>query len=455
MKNPTGKRLVSLDAFRGMTIALMILVNIPGSWSYVYPPLEHANWNGCTPTDLVFPFFLFIVGTAMAFSFSKFNYKLSTDSLLKTIERTFLIFFIGLLLNYYPFFKHDLGNNGFFMNFLIVIFRLILSLIPFFLFLWILKRYFKILSSVIHSGEKSLYKTTYVLGLVLVFIILLFGLPYLLNLIPFYNKDVSHLRIMGVLQRIALAYGFAAIIVLSFERKYIPYVIAFILLLYWWLMWYFGSDNPFSLESSVARKIDLFVFGDAHVWHGKGIPFDPEGLLSTLPSIGTPLIGYLVGRYIKDNKDKFGKWFYYLIGSGIILMILGKIWDIYFPINKSIWTSSYVLYTGGLAILFLSLFYWLIDVKHYKKWISFFIVFGINPLFAFVIHVLWVKILLYITRWNGPGDKIVNGYSWLFHNIFQPIAGNMNGSLLFAVTHIIFFWAMLFILYKKNIIIKI
>ncbi len=455
MKNPSFKRLVSLDAFRGMTIALMILVNIPGSWSYVYPPLEHADWNGCTPTDLVFPFFLFIVGTAMAFSFSKFNYKLSTDSLLKTIERTFLIFFIGLLLNYYPFFKHDLGNNGFILNFLIVIFRLILSLIPFFLFLWILKRIFALISSIVHSSKSVVSKTLYIIGVTLGFIFLLFLLPALLNLIPFYNKGVSHLRIFGVLQRIALAYGFAAIIVLSFDRKYIPYIIGIILLLYWWLLWYFVKDNPFGLETSLVRKIDVFLLGDSHVWHGKGIPFDPEGLLSTLPSIGTPLIGYLVGRYIKDNKDKFGNWFFILIGSGIALIILGKVWDIYFPINKSIWTSSYVLYTGGLAILFLSLFYWLIDVKAYKKWINFFVVFGINPLFAFVVHVLWVKILIYLIRWKGDDDKIVTGYSWLFHNVFQPIAGNMNGSLLFAVTHIIFFWAMLFILFKKNIIIKI
>ncbi len=455
MKNKGVKRLVSLDAFRGMTIALMILVNIPGSWSYVYPPLEHADWNGCTPTDLVFPFFLFIVGTAMAFSFSKFNYKLNTESLLKIIERTFLIFFIGLLLNYYPFFKHDLQNNGFLQNSLIVILRLILSLIPFFAFLWILKAIFSFVRKTVFSTDSPLVKTYLLSGVFIVFVILLYFLPLILNLIPFYNKDVSHLRIMGVLQRIALAYGFASIIVLTVKRKYIPWAIAFILLLYWAIMWYFGGGDPYGLETNIARKIDLFIFGDAHVWHGKGIPFDPEGLLSTLPSIGTPLIGYLVGRYIKDNKEKFGNWFFILIGSGLALMILGKIWDIYFPINKSLWTSSYVLYTGGLAILFLSLFYWLIDVKAYKKWASFFIVFGINPLFAFVVHVLWVKILIYLVRWKGDDDKIVTGYSWLFHNVFQPIAGNMNGSLLFAITHIIFFWAMLFILYKKNIIIKI
>jgi len=458
MKKTKTKRLVSLDAFRGMTIALMILVNIPGSWKYVYPPLEHADWNGCTPTDLVFPFFLFIVGTAMAFSFAKFNYKLNTDSFLKILERTFLIFFIGLLLNYFPFFKHDLTGHGIIAGFFIVIFRLILALIPFFLFWWIIKLYFKYLRQLVMTKFPGLtlpLKIIYILGMVMVFVVLLFLLPYLLGLIPFYNKNVSHLRIMGVLQRIALAYGFASIIVLTFDRKYIPYIIAIILLLYWWLLWYFGGNDPYGLEGNIVRKIDLFVFGNAHVWRGKGIPFDPEGLLSTLPSIATPLIGYLAGRYIKDHKDKSGKWLLYFVLSGVVLIIAGKIWDIYFPINKSIWTSSYVLYTGGLAILFLSLFYLLIDVAGFKKWASFFIVFGINPLFAFVVHILWVKILIYLIRWHDAEGKVVTGYSWLYTNVFQPIAGNMNGSLLFAFTHILFFWLMLYVLYKKHIIIKI
>jgi predicted acyltransferase len=287
------------------------------------------------------------------------------------------------------------------------------------------------------------------------FVILLYVLPELLNKIGFYNKDVFHLRIFGVLQRIALAFGFASFFILVFKRNYLIYVISFLLLFYWWLMYNYGGDDPFSLEGNFVRQIDLLLLGDNHVWHGKGIPFDPEGILSTIPSIGTPILGYLVGRYIKENMQEFGIWFYKLLGSGVILIILGKIWDIFFPINKSLWTSSYVLYTAGLAILVLSLFYWLIDVKGYKKWSNFFIVFGVNPLFAFVVHVLWVKVLLYIFRWTNAEGKIVNGYSWLFKNVFQPIAGDMNGSLLFAVTHIFFFWLMLYVLYKRKIIIKI
>jgi len=450
-----NKRLVSLDAFRGMTIALMILVNIPGSWSYVYPPFEHADWHGCTPTDLVFPFFLFIVGVAMAFSFAKYDYQLNPKSFLRVVERTFLIFFMGLLLNYYPFFRGTLNADSSVINILDVIKKLILSLIPFFAFFWIVKKTFFAIDKISFSSLSRVLKIVYVILIAILFVFLLIYLPKLLGYIGFYNKGVSHLRIMGVLQRIALAFGFSAFLVLLFKRKHLPLVILSILLLYWWLMWQFGGDSPYSLESSLARKIDLLVFGDNHVWHGKGIPFDPEGLLSTLPSIATPMIGYLVGRYIKKHKNEFGDWFYKLIGYGVILIALGQLWNLVFPINKSLWTSSYVLYTAGLGTVLLSVFYWLIDVKGYKKWSNFFVVFGINPLFAFVVHVLWVKILLYIIRWENVDGKITTGYGWLFKNVFQPIAGNMNGSFLFAITHIFFFWLMLYILYKRKIIIKL
>lgn len=450
-----NKRLISLDVFRGMTIALMIMVNIPGSWSYIYSPLEHADWHGCTPTDLVFPFFLFIVGTAMAFSFSKFDYKLNSSSFFKILERTFLIFFIGLLLNYYPYFKGELTHDNMFYNGLDVVKKLILSAIPFFVFIWILKMIFKYVKQIYFSLKSVIYKSSSLIGIFIVFILLLIFLPKALNLMGFYNKDVSHLRILGVLQRIALAYGFSSILILSFKKKYIPYITGFILLLYWWILWYFGGDSPYSLESNVVRIVDLNIFGPDHIWHGKGIPFDPEGLLSTLPAIATPLIGYLVGRYIKDNKNTKTNWVSILIISGIILIVLGQMWGIVFPINKSLWTSTYVLYTSGLAILFLSLFYWLIDIKGIKKWSNFFHVFGVNPLFAFVIHVIWVKVLLYIFRWKNSEGEIINGYSWLYNNIFVPIGGNLNGSFLFAIAHILFFWLILYILYKKNIIIKI
>jgi len=450
-----NKRLLSLDAFRGMTISLMILVNIPGSWSYLYSPLEHADWHGCTPTDLVFPFFLFIVGAAMAFSFSKYDYKLNSESLIKIIERTSMIFFVGLMLNYYPYFKGDLTSDSFFINFLDIIKKLILSLIPFLGFLWLVKKIFWGISKVSTLKISTVLKTFYVFLIAILFVIILKYSPIILNSIGFYNKDVSHLRILGVLQRIALAFGFSSFFILIFNRKQLPFLIAFILFLYWWLLWHFGGDSPYSLEGNFVKEIDLSLLGADHIWHGKGIPFDPEGILSTLPSIATPMIGYLVGRYIKENKDNFGNWFYYLIGAGIVLIVLGQIWNILFPINKALWTSSYVLYTGGLAIIFLSVFYWLIDIKGYKKWSGFFHVFGINPLFAFVIHVLWVKVLLYIIRWQNSEGKVINGYSWLYKNVFQPIAGDLNGSLLFAICHIVFFWLMLLILYKKKIVIKI
>jgi len=215
------KRLYSLDVFRGMTISLMILVNIPGSWSFIYAPFKHADWHGCTPTDLVFPFFLFIVGSSMAFSFQKFNYQLKTDSFFKLLERTFLIFAIGFFLNNFPFFNRELSGNSLWENILQVVLRLVISMTLFLGFIRLIKLISQKIEQPILSKTDRLTKTIFFTGFSLLMLILIFGIPALLYQLEFFNKDFSKIRIMGVFQRIALAYGLAALIVLSIKPTHI------------------------------------------------------------------------------------------------------------------------------------------------------------------------------------------------------------------------------------------
>lgn len=366
-----SKRLLSLDVLRGMTIAFMILVNTPGSWSHVYGPLLHADWHGCSPTDLVFPFFLFIVGTSMYFSNKKFDVGYSNEKLLKILKRTALIFFIGLALNWFP----------------------------------------------------------------------------------FVGKSFADLRILGVLQRIALAYGGAAILLMFLRKNGIYIAGVLILLLYWFILWFWGGDDPYSLEMNVVRKVDQLLLGDAHLWGGKGIPFDPEGLLSTIPSIVTVILGYISGMWIDELKSKH-LLVRRLISASLVLIIVGFVWGFIFPINKSLWTSSYVLYVGGLAMLFFGILVWILDIKNIAAWAKPFIHFGRNPLFIYVLSGLYVKILSRI-KWTDATDTVRNVYAYLYTDIFQPLLGNMNGSLAFALFLVFILWLVAYALYRAKIIIKV
>jgi len=362
---------MALDVLRGITIVAMITVNNPGSWSHIYAPLRHSVWHGCTPTDLVFPFFLFVVGVSMFFSFSKYGNVLNRASFVRLAKRTVLIFAIGLFLNSFP--------------------------------QW--------------------------------------------------AKDFSHLRILGVLQRIAMVYGIASLIVLSVKRKWLPYISTGILLLYWGILFYFGGDAPYSLEGNVTIPFDRSILGENHLYHGFGIPFDPEGLLSTIPAIVTALLGYMAGALIQQTeKHKIPP---YLLIGGSIGIATGLLWGIVFPINKPLWTSSYVLYTAGWASIVLSILIWLIDIKSYKKWASFFVVFGMNPLFIFALSGLWAITISRIIRFDNGNGQITNAYSWLYTHIFESFAGPLNGSLLFALAHVCVFWFIAWLLYRKKIFIKV
>ncbi len=364
------KRLIALDVLRGLTIALMIMVNTPGSWAYVYAPLRHAEWHGCTPTDLVFPFFLFIVGVSMWYSFKKFGTGITKKGLLKVLKRFSVIFLIGLFLNAFPKFNFE------------------------------------------------------------------------------------SLRFLGVLQRIAIAYAIAAILCMQFNYKQLFLVFIFILFGYWGLLYFGGSNDVYSLTFNLAREVDVYMLGENHIYKGFGIPFDPEGLLSSIPSVATVLMGYFTGRLI-DQGSSIPAIIKRMIIIGLVSTIIGWFWGYIFPINKPLWTSSYVLYAGGLAMLFLALLLWVIDLKKISSWTSPFIHFGTNPLFIFVFSIVYVKVLIYLIKLTNSSGIEVNGYSTLYNDVFVPLAGNMNGSLLFAISHIIGFWFLTYILYRKKIFIKI
>jgi predicted acyltransferase len=365
------KRLIALDVFRGLTIALMIVVNNPGNWDYVYPPLLHSKWNGCTPTDTVFPFFMFIVGAAMWYSYKKFNHSLSRQLVFKILRRTLLIYLIGLAINAYATF----------------------------------------------------------------------------------SLDLSKIRIMGVLARIALAYGIASFIVLGLKPTGIKITAGAILLIYWAILILFGGDSPFSLESNFVRAFDISVLGINHIPDFHGVKFDQTGLLSTFPSISNILLGYLAGRLIDKSEIKLNAVKRLLI-FGIAGIALALIWSIVLPLNKPIWTSSFVLYTCGFASVFLGILFWITDIKGYISWARPFQVFGMNPIILYVIAE-FLAITFWIKVTQSPSGEQVSITGWIFNKIFLPIAGTFNGSLLYALTFTSICWFAGWILFKKEIFIKL
>lgn len=367
----SGSRLVSLDIFRGLTVAFMIIVNTPGSWDHVYAPLRHAKWHGCTPTDLVFPFFLFIVGVSSWYSFKKYGHEINSGSVLRILRRTAAIFALGLLLAIFPYF----------------------------------------------------------------------------------GRDYSTLRIMGVLQRIALAYFFASLICLTVKRDYLWIVVAVILLAYWGILGFFGGPDPYSLQGNIASSFDSAILGKNHLYKGFGIPFDPEGLLSTLPAICTVLIGYYAGEVI--GKGEAGmKTALKLILLGAAATGLGLLWRIVFPINKPLWTSSYVLYTAGLGMIVLALIYIIADIANVRFWGVPFLIFGTNALFAYFLAGIWTRMMLYVIK-IGEGEEKVSFYTWFYEKVCVPVAGNLNGSLMFALIQVLLVWLIAFILYRKKIYIRL
>ena len=390
------QRYYSLDVFRGATVALMILVNNPGTWAYMFAPLKHAAWHGCTPTDLVFPFFLFAVGNAMAFVMPKLQDAGQAVFWRKVLKRTILIFVIGLFLNWWPF-VHWVGDE--------------------------------------------------------------------LRFRAWVDPDnAAHgVRIFGVLQRIAVSYFFAAVLVYFFKPKSVIYISFIALLVYWGLCAFLGQGDPYSLEGWFGTAIDKQVLGVAHLYKGEGVPFDPEGLMSTIPAIVQVVFGYLVGLFIRQ-QGKVSPDFRFLSGllvTGFLLVVLGWIWSLGFPINKKIWTSSYVLYTTGLGILTLGSMIWFLEIQGIKNGVTkFFDVFGKNPLFIFVLSGLLPRFLTLFRIPDGmniEGDpQYLTALSWFYKYVCAKIPGPPElGSLVYSICFLALMWALCYVLDKKKVYVKV
>src|SRR4051812_42444955 len=376
-------RMFSLDAFRGMTVAGMILVNNPGTWSAIYSPLEHAAWHGWTPTDLVFPFFLFIVGVSITLALGRRAEVAGSkrDLYLKIVRRSVIIFALGLFLAAFPFY-----------NF-----------------------------------------TTHT------FI------------------DLSALRIPGVLQRIAVCYLFASVIFLNTDWRKQIYVVAGLLIAYWALMALvpvpgFGAGALDSKEGNLAAYVDRAVIGVGHIWRQAKV-YDPEGILSTLPAIATTLCGVLTGHLLRSRRSGVEKVAAMFV-AGSACVVAGWAWNYWFPVNKALWTSSYVMLTAGMALQLLACCYWLIDLKGYRRWSLPFVIFGTNALAVFFLTGLFAK-LLGIIKFTGADGKQAALQTVIFRNLFATWAAPVNASLAFALCFVLLWLGLMAILYRRGIFIKV
>ena len=428
-----NERLLSLDIFRGMTIAGMILVNNPGSWSTVYPPLLHAEWHGITPTDWVFPFFLFIVGVAIPLALGKRKERGDDQSAIirKILKRVAIIFGLGLLLAAFPRFGMTAEAGS-----LRTVHYLILSIFMLALF-----------TREASEAESNQKKIAGWIAL---------GAIGAMVVIGFFGYDFSRLRIPGVLQRIALVYGASSILFLKANWRMQAWVGLGLLLLYWFLMMVVPVPGigPANLEptTNLGAWFDNILL-KGHMYSQTKV-WDPEGLLSTLPAITTGIIGMLTGAWVKTNRGHYEKVAGMLV-AGVLLLGISHVWDLSFPINKKIWTSSYVCYTGGVALLILGVIYWLVDIHSYKKWAEPFLIYGTNALFVYVMSGLVVKTMFAI-KWVGAGEQNWNVYSWLYNNCFTPVFTNpYNASLAYALANVLFFFGLAWVLYRAKIFIKV
>ncbi len=373
------ERFLSLDVFRGMTICFMIIVNTPGSGAEPFAPLEHAAWHGFTPTDLVFPSFLFAVGNAMSFSMQRYKQMGDAAVLRKIIRRTLLIFLLGYLMYWFPFFRLD--PNGHIIS-----------------------------------------------------------------------APISQTRIMGVLQRIALCYFFASLLIHYCSRRTVFWVSILLLVGYYLLLLFFGDHRqPFSLLGNAGLYLDRAVFGENHLYHGEGIAFDPEGLLSTLPAIVNVIIGYYAGVFIQQ-KGKGYETIAKLMLTGALLIVIALCWNSFFPINKKLWTSPFVLLTTGLDLNIIAGMLYALELQdwNFGNWTYFFHVFGRNPLFIYLLSELLI-VVFYMIR-VAPGQNL---FSWINKNFYQVVAPGALGSLLFALSYMLLCWLVGWWLDKRNVYIRV
>ena len=369
------QRFTALDVFRGLTVCFMIIVNTSGNGDTTYWPLKHADWNGFTPTDLVFPSFLFAVGNALSFATNRWQSMKQSDVLLKIFKRTILIFLIGYLMYWFPFFKLDAQSH------------LILS-------------------------------------------------------------PISHTRILGVLQRIALCYGISALLVYYWGTRKTIWIGVASLLLYWVLLLVFGeSGAEFSKHGNAVLRFDTWFIGVNHLYRGEGFPFDPEGFMSTIPALFNVIAGYVVGRFLQEN-GKNRKGILQLIIAGIVFVLIALFWNEFLPINKKLWTSSFALLTVGLDCVLIAVIVYLIDFLGLTKGTHFFLVTGKNPLLIYLLSELGVTLMFLITIGNE------SLFRWLYSHIFVH-TGDYLGAFLFSVWWMLTCWFVGYLLDRKKIYIKI
>ena len=386
-------RILALDIFRGMTIAFMIIVNTPGNGDRSWGPLRHAVWHGFTPTDLVFPSFLFIIGVSAWFSLKKFAIHSTQPPWGKIWRRTAIIFLIGMLMWYVP----------------------------------------GLIVSFFHGTTGT------------------------------YLKDVyEHVRVLGVLGRLALCYGIGSTLALMLSRRGLLFASAALLLVYWGLMYQFGmGEDRYGLQTNAALRFDLWLLGPNHLYHGESVngqpyAFDPEGVLSTLPAIVTFILGYLTGRFIDATPDRRVA-LSELFPRALLLIAAGFLWSYWlgFPINKKIWTSSYTLFVGGLSLLLLSLTLWWVDVKGCGRFLRFFDIFGRNPLLAYITSELGVTVLDMIPIKAADGTE-TSAMHWIYQSICVTIAGNNGlGSFVFSIGYMLAIWILAWAAYKRGLVIKV
>jgi predicted acyltransferase len=362
-------RLLSVDALRGLTVAAMVLVNNPGTWRAIYPPLRHAAWHGWTPTDVIFPFFVFIVGVAIPLALGpRLERAGRSASVRKVLRRSIVIFGLGIILNGFP------------------------------AYAW------------------------------------------------------ATLRIPGVLQRIAVCYLMAAIIYLFTSTRVQAGITAALLLGYWLVMTVvpvpgYGAGD-LSPAGNLAAYIDRAVLGP-HIWQYAKV-YDPEGILSTVPAVATALLGVLTGTWLRGGRRAdvvAGR----LVIAGIGGIAVGELWGLWFPINKSLWTSSYVVFTAGLALIVLAACYWLVEVRAQRRWAIPFAVLGVNALVLFFLSTLAAR-LLAIIHVGAEGQSL---QAVLFDHVFAPLASPVNASLAFAATYVVVWWAIMWMLYRWNIRLRV
>jgi len=398
---PPRERLLALDVFRGMTIAGMLLVNDPGTWSAIYPPLEHAAWHGWTPTDLIFPFFLFIVGITTHLSIEARRARGDDDGMLmrQIVRRGLIIFLAGLLLNGFPFFTW--------------------AAVP--------------------------------------------GNPDL----SFVDRVVDRLynwRIMGVLQRIGIAYMLAALLSFRTTLKQQVAIIASLLFGYWFAMTllpvppdgFLGVDVLDKPAATLAAYFDRALldwgrYGN-HLWINSRT-WDPEGPFSTIPAIGTAMLGILCGRWIGSSRP-LSERLAGMFAAGSIAMMAGLMWHWSFPINKSLWTSSYVLFTAGMAAVTLATCMWIIDEHRVTGWTKPFVIYGMNPIIAFVGSGITARLIYSVFKVESGGQQI-SLQAWIYRTFYASWLAPRNASLLFAVTFVLVWFAILWVLYRRRIFLKV